>query len=260
MSHSERNIIITGAGSGIGAAAARAFSESGDRVHLFDLSQERLDDVAAELKTVKIYQVDVTDAHRVRETVEGIEKEFGSVDVLVSNAGIFDGLAGIEETSYELWHKIIETNLTGAFNIIKPASEAMVRQKSGRIITISSIAATRTSPDGLSYDTSKAGLEGMTRRLAVDLGKYGITANTVAPGVIETDILATSGEILGDLAGQDSGGDNSESNAQFLETVVPARRTGQPSEVAATIHFLASEGASYINGEVIHVEGGWIAS
>lgn len=110
MSHSERNIIITGAGSGIGAAAARAFSESGDRVHLFDLSQERLDDVAAELKTVKIYQVDVTDAHRVRETVEGIEKEFGSVDVLVSNAGIFDGLAGIEETSYELWHKIIETS------------------------------------------------------------------------------------------------------------------------------------------------------
>jgi len=176
VSHSERNIVITGAGSGIGAAAARAFSESGDRVHLFDVSQERLDDVAAELKTVKTYLIDVTDAARVREAVESIEKEFGSVDVLVSNAGIFDGLAGIEDTSYELWHKIIETNLTGAFNIIKPASEAMVRQKSGRIITISSIAATRTSPDGLSYDTSKAGLEGMTRRLAVDLGKYGITA------------------------------------------------------------------------------------
>ncbi|MDC0693083.1 SDR family NAD(P)-dependent oxidoreductase [Klebsiella pasteurii] len=260
MSQTTRNIIITGAGSGIGAATARAFSASGDRVHLFDVSQARLDSIASELQSVKTYLVDVTDAARVRETIEGIEKEYGSVDVLVSNAGIFDGLAGIEETSYELWHRIIETNLTGAFNVIKPASEAMVRQKAGRIITISSIAATRSSPDGLSYDTSKAGLEGMTRRLAVDLGKYGITANSVAPGVIETDILSNSKELLGELTLKGASDDNGEANAQYLETVVPARRTGQPAEVASTIHFLASEGAAYINGEVIHVDGGWIAS
>lgn len=260
MSSEPRNIVITGAGSGIGAATARAFAESGDRVHLLDLSQERLDAVAADLDQVTTHRIDVVDAIKVRAAIESINNKFGSIDVLVSNAGIFDGLAGIQETTYELWDRIIAVNLTGAFNVIKPASEVMIRQRSGRIITISSIAATRTSPDGLSYDASKAGLEGMTRRLAVDLGRYGITANTIAPGVISTSILATSREILGDMAPVTSVVDNDESNASFLETVVPARRGGQPSEVAATIHFLASVGAAYINGEVIHVDGGWIAS
>ena len=259
MSIQPRNIVITGAGSGIGAATVRAFAASGDRVHLFDLSKDRLETVSADLDNVTTHIVDVVDATKVRKAIEGIAEQFGSIDVLVSNAGIFDGLAGIEKTTPELWDRIIGVNLTGAFNVIKPVSEVMIRQKSGRIITISSIAATRTLPDGLSYDASKAGLEGMTRRLAVDLGGYGITANVVAPGVISTGILATSREILGDMI-PDTNGDNEESNAKFLEMVVPARRAGQPSEVAATIHFLASVGAAYINGEVIHVDGGWIAS
>lgn len=260
MSIAARNVIITGAGSGIGAATARAFSASGDRVHLFDISQERLDKVAADLDLATTHVVDVADAKKVRSAIESVDKEFGSIDVLVSNAGIFDGLAGIQDTTYELWDRIIAVNLTGSFNVIKPTSEVMLRQKSGRIITISSIAATRTLPDGLSYDTSKAGLEGMTRRLAVDLGSHGITANTVAPGVISTSILSTSRELLGDMAPKGGGDDNDSSNAQFLEMSIPARRAGQPSEVAATIHFLASVGAAYINGEVIHVDGGWIAS
>ncbi|MFU4219452.1 SDR family NAD(P)-dependent oxidoreductase [[Pseudomonas] boreopolis] len=260
MATKPRNILITGAGSGIGAATARAFAASGDRVHLFDISQERLDAISVDLDLVTTHLVDVADARQVRAAIEGIDRQFGSIDVLVSNAGIFDGLAGIQETTYELWDRIIAVNLTGAFNVIKPVSEVMIRQKSGRIITISSIAATRTSPDGLSYDASKAGLEGMTRRLAVDLGAFGITANTVAPGVISTSILATSRELLGDLAPSAAVVDNEESNAKFLEMVVPARRSGQPSEVAATIHFLASTGAAYINGEVIHVDGGWIAN
>jgi len=260
MSTQPRNIVITGAGSGIGAATARAFAESGDRVHLFDVSKQRLAAVAAELDLVTTHLIDVSDAQAVRMAIEKIGVEYGSVDVLVSNAGIFDGLAGIQETSYELWDRIIAVNLTGAFNVIKPVSELMIRQKFGRIITISSIAATRTSPDGLSYDTSKAGLEGMTRRLAVDLGAYGITSNCVAPGVISTSILETSRELLGDMAPNSAVVDNNDSNAKFLEMVVPARRGGQPSEVAATIHFLASTGAAYINGEVIHVDGGWIAS
>ncbi|TDD80902.1 SDR family oxidoreductase [Saccharopolyspora karakumensis] len=260
MTSHPRNIVITGAGSGIGAAAARAFAASGDRVHLVDLSQERLDTVAADLDQVTTHRIDVSDAHEVRAAIESIDVEFGSIDVLVSNAGIFDGLAGIQETTYELWDRIISVNLTGAFNVIKPVSEVMVRQKFGRIITISSIAATRTLPDGLSYDASKAGLEGMTRRLAVDLGAYGITANTVAPGVINTSIQETSHELLGGMIPDTTGGDNIAANANFLETAVPARRSGQPSEIAATIHFLASTGAAYINGEVIHVDGGWIAS
>lgn len=260
MASTPRNIVITGAGSGIGAAAARAFAASGDRVHLFDLSQERLNSVAAELDQVTTHRADVVDTAAVRAAIEGIDAEFGSIDVLVSNAGVFDGLAGIQETSYELWDRIIAVNLTGAFNVIKPVWEAMIWQKSGRIITISSIAATRTSPDGLSYVAAKAGLEGMTRRLAVDLGPYGITANTVAPGVISTAIQTTSEEILGGMIPKASSGDNNIANASYLNAVVPARRSGQPCEVAAAIHFLASAAAGYINGDVIHVDGGWIAS
>jgi len=260
MSVQPRNILITGAGSGIGAATARAFAESGDRVHLFDISQSRLDAVAAELDLVTTHLIDVADAQQVRKAVEKIAIEYGSIDVLVSNAGIFDGLAGIQETSYELWDRIIAVNLTGAFNVIKPASEVMIRQNSGRIITISSIAATRTAPDGLSYDTSKAGLEGMTRRLAVELGEYGITANSVAPGLIYTSILETSRELLGDMAPSTGVTDNGEANKKFLDMVIPARRGGQPSEVAATIHFLASTGAAYINGVTLYVDGGWVAN
>ncbi|HIG8617640.1 TPA: SDR family NAD(P)-dependent oxidoreductase [Klebsiella michiganensis] len=261
MSIQPRNILITGAGSGIGAATARAFAESGDRVHLFDISQSRLDAVAAELDLVTTHLLDVADAQQVRKAIEQIANEYGSIDVLVSNAGIFDGLAGIQETTYELWDRIIAVNLTGAFNVIKPASEAMIRQKSGRIITISSIAATRTSPDGLSYDTSKAGLEGMTRRLSVELGQYGITANSVAPGLIYTSILETSSELLGEMSpSKGTTTDNAEANKQFLDTVIPARRGGQPSEVASTIHFLASPGAGYINGVTLYVDGGWHAN
>ncbi|MGE2737473.1 SDR family NAD(P)-dependent oxidoreductase [Mycolicibacterium vaccae] len=260
MTPQPRNVVITGAGSGIGAATALAFAEAGDRVHLFDLSRERLNSIADQLERVTTHQVDVVDAARIRAEIEDIDAEYGSIDVLVSNAGIFDGLAGIQETTYELWNRIIAVNLTGAFNVIKPVSEIMLRQKSGRIVTISSIAASRALPDGLSYDASKAGLEGMTRRLAVDLGRYGITANAVAPGVIDTSIQTTSREILGDLIPAATDSDNNAANADFLDTVVPAGRGGQPSEIAATIAFLASAGAAYINGEVIHVDGGWVAS
>ncbi|PCM39969.1 short-chain dehydrogenase [Mammaliicoccus sciuri] len=260
MNSKKRNIVITGAGSGIGASTVNAFNKSGDVIHLIDISKERLDKTSENLNDVFTYTVDISNRNEVRTTIENIAKDYGSIDVLVSNAGIFDGLAGIQETTYELWDRIIDVNLTGAFNVIKPISEIMINQKSGRIITISSIAATRTSPDGLSYDASKAGLEGMTRRLAVDLGSYGITANAVAPGVINTSILGTSQEILGSIIPKLKTDNNDDANADFVNNVVPARRGGDPSEVAETIHFLASKGASYINGEVIHVDGGWIAN
>ncbi|MGM3216522.1 SDR family NAD(P)-dependent oxidoreductase [Pseudomonas sp. PhalM4] len=258
MTTTPRNILITGAGSGIGAAVAKAFAESGDRVHLFDISESRLQLVAEGLEGATIHPIDVVDAVKARSAIMAINKEYGSIDVLVSNAGVFDGLAGVQETSYELWDRIIAVNLTGSFNVIKPVSEVMIKQSSGRIITVGSIAATRTMLDGLSYDASKAGLEGMTRRLALDVGKYGITANLIAPGIVDTSIKATSLEILGDLAPAESHEQNLDEIV--LKHLVPAQRGGLPSEIAATIHFVASKGAAYINGEVIHVDGGWSAS
>lgn len=241
MTSEPRNIVITGAGSGIGAAVARAFATSGDRVHLFDLSQERVDAVAAGLDRVTTHHIDVADADEVRKTIESIDNDFGGIDVVVSNAGIFDGLAGIQETTYELWDRIISVNLTGAFNVIKPASEVMIRQNSGRIITVGSIAATRALPDGLAYNASKAGLEGMTRRLAVDLGAYGITANLVAPGVIDTDMH--QGRLVGEAL-------------TWLTSQTPLSRLGTPQDVADTVAFLASDDSRYITGHRLDVSGG----
>lgn len=259
VAHRQRNIVITGAGSGIGAAVAATFANNGDRVHLLDISAERLFSVAESLSpgAVSTHTVDVTDYDRVGEVI-GTIVGAGGIDVLVGCAGVFDGVAGIEETSRELWNRVIDINLTGTFNVVKPVATEMVSKRSGRIVLIGSIAASRALPDGLAYDTSKAALEGMTRRLAVDLGRYGITANLVAPGVIRTDIRATSEEILGDMVPDTNVGVGTDSG--LMDKLIPLQRGGLASEVAETVYFLASEGAAYISGDVIHVDGGWIAT
>ncbi|WPB89262.1 SDR family NAD(P)-dependent oxidoreductase [Streptomyces malaysiensis] len=253
-------MIITGAGSGIGAAVAEAFATAGDRVHLADLSAERLKATAVALgrANVTTHEVDVTDASAVQALADTVVAEHGGIDVLVSNAGVFDGCASIRDTTAELWDKVIGINLTGTFNVVKAVSEQMIAQRSGRVISIGSIAAQRAMPDGLAYCASKAALEGLVRRLAFDLGGYGITANLVAPGVVRTGIRATSEEILGSLVPDTNVGVGT--STDVMDLLIPARRGGEPAEIAATVFFLAGAGAAYINGEVIHVDGGWIAS
>jgi len=254
-----RNVLITGAGSGIGAAVAAEFAQKGDHVHLLDISAERLAAVAAELPSelVSTYTVDVTDFDGVAAVVAQIAAK-GTIDVLAGCAGVFDGLAGIETTTRELWDRIIDINLTGTFNVVKPVATEMIKQEAGSIVLIGSIAASRALPDGLAYDASKAALEGMTRRLAVDLGQYGINANLVAPGVVRTSIRATSEEILGDIVPDTNTGVGT--NPELMKMLIPLQRGGLPSEIAATVYFLASEGAAYISGDIIHVDGGWIAA
>ena len=259
MSNSPRNVLITGAGSGIGAAVAEAFTQNGDHVHLLDISAGRLDTVVASLPDgqATAHVVDVTDYDGVGQVMAKVA-EFGSIDVLAGCAGVFDGLAGVEATSRELWDRVIDINLTGTFNVVKPVATQMINQKSGRIVLIGSIAASRALPDGLAYDASKAALEGMTRRLAVDLGPHGINANLVAPGVVKTGIRATSEEILGEVVPDTNVGVGT--NPELMKMLIPLQRGGLASEVAATVFFLASEGAAYISGDVIHVDGGWIAA
>ncbi|MGO1543210.1 MAG: SDR family NAD(P)-dependent oxidoreductase [Gulosibacter sp.] len=259
MANNPRNILITGAGSGIGAAVAKVFADAGDRVHLLDISDERLGTVAEGLPDdrVETHAVDVTDFDSVQDAVRRVA-EHGSIDVLAGCAGVFDGLATVETTTPELWHRIIDINLTGTFNVVKPVAEQMIRQKSGSIVLMSSIAAHRATPDGLAYDASKAGIEGMVRRLAVDLGPHGITANTIAPGVIKTGIRATSEEILGELVPDTNVGVGTNSDLQRM--LLPLQRPADASEVASVVFFLGGEGASYISGDVIHVDGGWIAA
>lgn len=249
---------MTGAGSGIGAAVAQAFADAGDRVYLADLSRDRLDRTVAAIGPDRVVgrPLDVADFDAFRALAADVVRETGRVDVLVNSAGVFDGVASIRETGPELWNKVIGINLTGCFHGSKAVSEQMISQRSGRIVNISSIAASRAMPDGLAYAASKAGIEGLTRRLAFDLGPHGVTANAVAPGVITTGIRATSEEILGDLVNVNRGVGNS---VDLMNVLIPARRAGTPAELAAVVAFLASDSAAYINGDVIHVDGGWIA-
>lgn len=255
-----RTVIVTGAGSGIGVGIAASFIEAGDRVFLVDLSRERVEATAASFgsELASAHVADVRDAEALAALAAQVVEETGRIDVLVSNAGVFDGIATIETTSHELWAKIIEINLTGTFNVVKAFVPTMIEQRAGRIVILGSIAGQRALPDGLAYSTSKAGLEGFTRRLAYDVGQYGITANLVAPGAVRSNIRANSEEILGDLVPNVNVGVGT--NPELMKMLVPLGHYGEPSDIGSTIFFLASEGARYITGELVHVDGGWIAS
>lgn len=182
---------------------------------------------------------DVTDTAAVDKAVERVEAELGTVDVLVANAGVTDDklLLQMDEASFT---SVLDTNLTGAFRLVKRALPKMLRARRGRVVFISSIAGLSGSPGQANYAASKAGLIGFARSLARELGSRNITVNVVAPGFIETDMTAVLGPARRD-----------EMLAQ-----VPLRRFGLAEEVAGTVHWLASEDAAYVTGAVIPVDGG----
>lgn len=256
-----RSVIITGSGSGIGRGIALAFVEAGYEVYASDLSAGRLEETVTEFGSppnLHTRVLDVTDHEAITALVEDVVAEVGQLDVMVNSAGVFDGYADVEETTPELWDKIIGVNLTGTFYGCRAAARTMIKQGSGRIITIGSVAGQRGAADGLSYVTSKAGIEGLHRRLAIDVGPHGVTANVVAPGVIKTNLRATSEEILGDLVSSQQRGIGV--SPEIMDFLIPARRSGTPAEIASVVLFLASDLAGYVNGQVIQVDGGWNAT
>lgn len=258
---SSRTVAITGAGSGIGRAIAKAFLQAGDRVHAGDLSADRLAETVDELSplgTVATHVLDVSDFDAVRRFVSAADGDGdGGLSVFVNCAGVFDGYAGIDETSPELWRRVLDVNLTGCFHGCKAAADVLMRRGAGRILNVGSVAGRHGGADGVAYAATKAGIEGMTRRLAIDLGRHGVTANVIAPGVIGTNIRANSAEVLGDLVDVDRGVGTSSDKMDWL---IPVGRPGRADEVAATAMFLASEAAAYITGQVVYVDGGWDAT
>jgi 3-oxoacyl-[acyl-carrier protein] reductase len=255
-----RSVAVTGAGSGIGKAIARAFAEHGDVVHVADVSAQRIAETEAELSSIGSihgHVADVTDLGAMERLVAVADADHAGLMVFVNSAGVFDGYASIHETSPELWRRVIDINLTGCFHGCKAASAAMIRRGAGRIVNIGSVAGRHGGADGLAYAASKAGIEGLTRRLAIDLGPHGVTANVVAPGVISTPIRRNSAEVLGDLIEAQRGVGTS---SEKMDWLIPVGRPGRADEVAATVLFLASEQAAYITGQVLRIDGGWDAT
>jgi len=229
----QRTVIVTGASRGIGAACAEAFVLQGDRV--FGLSRTPGDAASG----VEHRSVDLSSPEDLLAAMDAIEEETGSIDVVVANAGITRDQLSVR-MSDEDFAEVIDVNLTSTFRVVRRSLKRMIRQRSGRIVVVSSIGALMGLPGQANYAASKAGVIGMARAVAREVASRGITVNVVAPGLIETDMTTALGE----------------DRLALLADQVPAGRLGTPDEVATAVVFLASPAASYITGAILAIDGG----
>jgi 3-oxoacyl-[acyl-carrier protein] reductase len=234
-----RVVLITGASRGIGLACAQWFLARGDRVAVTSRSGVVEADMTEAGDRLLSLACDVTDPDQVNAAFSTIEEAWGPVEVLVANAGITRDTL-VLRMSEEAWSDVIDTNLTGVFRVTKRALTKMIRLHRGRIIMISSIGAFVGLPGQANYAASKAGLVGMARSMAREVASRTITVNVVAPGLVETNMLAELGE---------------ERMSEFAAEV-PLGRVARPDEIAEAVGFLASAGAAYVTGAVLPVDGG----
>jgi 3-oxoacyl-[acyl-carrier protein] reductase len=229
---SDRTVLVTGGNRGIGLAIARAFAEHGDRVAVTHRG-------SAVPEGIFGVECDVTSEEQVDAAFTAVEAELGPVQVLVSNAGMTDDtlLLRMSEDSFE---RVVDANLTGAYRVAKRAAQGMLRARSGRMIFISSVVAFAGAPGQANYAASKAGLVGLARSIARELGSRSITANVIAPGFVETDMTAAM------------------TDARRTEVLagIPLKRYGTVEEIAGAALYLASEAAAYVTGAVLPVDGG----
>jgi 3-oxoacyl-[acyl-carrier protein] reductase len=238
-----RVALVTGGSRGIGLAIARCLADDGASVVVSGRDAARLEAAARELEAggaaVLAVAADAGRREDVERLVDAARERFGRLDVVVSNAGITRDQLLVRMKDDD-WDRVLETNLRGVFLMTRAAAKVMMRQRSGRIITISSAAGAMGNPGQVNYSAAKAGVVGLSKAAARELAHWNILVNVVAPGLIETDMTA---------------GLPAEAREGLLAQV-PLRRIGQAREVAEVVRFLAGDGASYVTGQVIHVNGG----
>ncbi|MFC1484739.1 3-oxoacyl-[acyl-carrier-protein] reductase [Candidatus Neomarinimicrobiota bacterium] len=237
--------VVTGAARGIGRSISLALSAAGANVALLDLKADSLqgvfDEISANGGEAGMYACDITDPDAVTAVFSNIVEQHGALDILVNNAGITrDNL--LMRLSSEDWEAPIRTNLTGAFNCIKAVVRPMMKQRSGCIVNIASVVGVMGNAGQANYAASKAGLIGLTKSTAKELGSRGITVNAIAPGFITTDMTANLPE----------------ATIQKLTENIPLGRMGKPEDVASAVVFLASDKAGYITGQTLLVDGGMV--
>lgn len=248
MSDSPRVALVTGSGQGLGAAIAERLASDGFLVAVSDIVVERAEATAEAIRAqggqAAAYRLDVTDRAEVDAVMDRIAADHGRLDALVCNAGLTrDNL--LFKMSDEDWNLVIATHLTGTFYCSRAAQRHMVAQKYGRIVLISSRAA-EGNRGQTNYSAAKAGLQGMARTMAIELGQFGITVNAVAPGHIETAMTHATAERMG------------MDYADLAKTVIDrnaVKRVGQPEDVANAVSFFASEATEYITGQVLYITG-----
>jgi 3-oxoacyl-[acyl-carrier protein] reductase len=238
--------VVTGAGRGIGHAIAVRLANEGARVASVSRTEANARKTAEEINVsradaAKAYAVDVANHAAVQKIGAQILEEFGRVDILVNNAGVTrDGLS--MRMSVEDWDSVLNTNLKGAFNFVQALMRPMIKQRSGRIINISSVSGLIGNAGQANYSASKAGLLGLTKSLARELASRGITVNAIAPGLIETDMTGVLSDEI----------------RQAILQKIPLGKLGQPDDIAGAVAYLASAEAKYITGQVLAVDGGMV--
>jgi NAD(P)-dependent dehydrogenase (short-subunit alcohol dehydrogenase family) len=240
-----KTALVTGASRGLGRAMAVALAEAGCDVAVTARNADSLKETAAEIKKLGRKAVpvagDVVDEEAVKKVVETAAKELGRIDIFVNNAGVWEGSYFFRLTK-EAWDKVISVNLTGAFLAAKAASRIMMKQRSGKIINISSILGLRGGPQSVVYSATKAGVIQMTRVMAIELGPTGVQVNAIAPGFFQTDMTKQYEKMPEQL--------------EAYINRIPSKRVGKPEDLSGLVVFLASKASDHITGQVIVIDGG----
>jgi len=252
-----KNVLVTGGSGGIGSAICRTMAEAGAKIVIFSRNKEKADRVVDELRKegrrADFFQTDLADSQSISFSVSRVHEQIGSIDVLINNAAISGYMGPVTTTPVEELQSVLNVNLVGAFQLARDFLPGMMKNKFGRIINISSVASRVNPANSATYNISKAGLDAMTKSLSRESASYGITVNSIAPGLILTDRIVSSR--LPGLA--EKSGSSEEDIVSAIASQSDTKRLTTEVEIAELVLFLCSGGAENITGEIINLSGGY---